>query len=118
MLNFLIFFAAGCEPNKRLFGIFPKWYKGVASGSSGSCTVEIDNIYDTLKIVGNVLEMLLAGAAVLAVGFIIYGGIRFITSLGDPNGIKAARDTIINAVVGLVIALVSTLVVSFIAGRF
>lgn len=116
MFDFLTVFAA-CGQNDKLLGIFPTWYKYLEVGGA-DCNVTINALSDIYKIGAAILEMLLAGAGVLAVGFIIAGGIRFITSLGDPTGIKQARDMIINAVVGLVIAIMSTVIVSFIAGKF
>jgi hypothetical protein len=62
-----------------------------------------------------IFEDLLRVAGLAAVGFIIYGGIRFITSQGEPENTRAAQSTIINALVGLVIAIVAAATVSFIA---
>lgn len=115
MFDFLTIFAA-CQQNKAAFGIFPPWYKYLSFSSD--CTVEISSIYDIFRILAAVLELLLRLGGVLAVVFIIIGGIRFITSLGNPEAIKGARDMIINALVGLVLIVLSTTIVSFIAGRF
>lgn len=106
---------AACGQDDLLFGIIPTWYKYLEF--SPDCTVKITKIDDFLKIGGAVIEILLRLSALAAVGFIIFGGFRFITSMGDPEGIKNARNTIINAVIGLVLAIVSTTIVSFIAGR-
>ena len=57
-------------------------------------------------------------AGYLAVGWVMYGGFRFITSQGDPEGVKAARNTITNAVIGIVIVVLSATIVSFVASRF
>lgn len=62
-----------------------------------------------------VVEIMLRLAGLIAVGFVIYGGFRYIVSQGEPDGVKAARETIINAVVGLVIAIIAAAVVNFIA---
>ncbi len=64
-----------------------------------------------------VLEILLRIGALVAVGFVMYGGFRFITSQGDPEGAKNARNTIINAIIGLVITIASASIVAFIANR-
>ena len=42
----------------------------------------------------------------------------YITSNGDPSGIKKAKDTIVNAVVGLIITMVAFGVVRFITAGF
>lgn len=64
-----------------------------------------------------VVEILLRVGSLVAVAFVMYGGFRFITSQGDPEGAKNARTTIINALIGLVITIASASIVSFIANR-
>jgi hypothetical protein len=45
---------------------------------------------------------------------IIVGGIRYTTSNGDSGRIKAAKDTITYAVVGLVVAILAYAIVNFV----
>jgi hypothetical protein len=52
----------------------------------------------------------------VAVGFVIYGGISFTSSRGEPDKTNRARTTIISALAGLAIAVLATILVSFIAG--
>jgi len=85
---------------------------GLQTGSGNSKTIGISVIW---LIVLAVLDDLLRIAGLLSVGFVIYGGIRLITSQGSPEGIKSARGTIINALIGLAIAVVAATTVSFIA---
>ena len=49
---------------------------------------------------------------------VIYGGIEFIMSQGEPDKANKARGTVINALIGLVIAVAAATLVTFIAGRF
>jgi len=72
---------------------------------------------DITLILMGVLEMALRIAGLVAVAFVIYGGISYITSQGQPDKTKNAQETIINALVGLVIAMISVAVVSFIGNR-
>jgi hypothetical protein len=44
-------------------------------------------------------------AIFLAVVYLMFGGIRWITSRGDKQGVEAARKHIISAVIGLVVVL-------------
>lgn len=46
---------------------------------------------------------------------IIIAGISFITSQGDPQKTKNARNTIIYAVVGIIIAALATSIIRFVA---
>jgi len=97
--------------------IFPDLY-GNGLRKAGSCEVEIDKITDILVLVGNVISILMLVAGFVAVAFIIVGGFTYITSGGDAGGIKKAKDTIVNAVIGLILALVSFGVVTYITGSF
>ncbi len=59
-------------------------------------------------------EIALRLGSLVAVGFVIYGGFRYILSQGDPEKAKSARQTIINAMIGLVIAIAAAAIVAFI----
>jgi hypothetical protein len=49
---------------------------------------------------------------------IVIGGFRYVTSQGDPSHIKAAKDTILYSVIGLIVAILSFAVVQAVASRF
>lgn len=110
--------AAGCESR---FLTFPAWYNGLLDEST--CEVEFPNTADTAdglsnfiwRIVLNVIEMALQLVAYASAGFIIYGGFRYLTSSGSPDKTTAARKTIMNAVIGLVISFFSVVIVTLIA---
>jgi hypothetical protein len=62
-----------------------------------------------------VFEDVLRIGGLLAVFMIIYGGIRYTTSSGDPQDTKGAQSTIINALIGLTIVVIAAASVAFIA---
>lgn len=70
---------------------------------------------DTLVSVVNALLGLLGVTAVI---FIIIGAIMYITSAGDAGATTKAKDTILFAIVGLVIAALSFGIVNFVLGKF
>jgi hypothetical protein len=92
---------------------FPTWYEYLPSVNGSPC---ITNINDVWLIAAAVIEILIRIAAFLAVAFVIYGGIRYVTSQGDSNSTSQAQSTVMAAVIGLVICMVATLVITFIAG--
>jgi len=65
----------------------------------------------------NAISVLLYVAGTIAVIMIIIGAIRYITSDGDSSKASQARLTIIYAVVGLVVAIMSFGIVNFVIGR-
>jgi hypothetical protein len=108
-------FAAGC--NERLL-TFPTWYNGVVDGN---CEVKIatgnDSVQKFVLTVGlNIVEMILQLVGYIAVGFIIYGGYKYMISAGSSDGMTKARKTITNAVVGLLISIFSVAIVNVIGG--
>jgi hypothetical protein len=56
-------------------------------------------------------------AGVAAVIMVIVGGIRYITSGGDSNNISSAKNTVIYALIGLVVALLARTIVAFVFKR-
>lgn len=55
---------------------------------------------------------ILTGA--ISVIMIIIGGFRYIVSGGDPSSTKGAKDTILYAVIGLVIAIFAQTIITFV----
>jgi ABC-type Fe3+ transport system permease subunit len=108
-MNAFITFAAACHT--EFFG-FPVWWKYL---SHPNCQPQIQNLSDIWLIVAAIIEIALRIAAIVAVVFIIYGGCSYTTSQGDPDGTKSARNTLVNALIGLAVAVMAAVIVSFIA---
>jgi hypothetical protein len=68
-----------------------------------------------IKIVVNILLYLLGAIAVV---MIVIGGIRYTTSNGDSSAMTSAKNTILYAVVGLVVALLAYAIVNFVLDAF
>lgn len=69
------------------------------------------------KYIGNVFSLLLAIAVLIAVFFLIWGGIKWILSGGDKGGVEAARNTIIASIIGLVVTFLAFFIVT-VVGQF
>jgi hypothetical protein len=111
--------AANCGQSSDNFLKFPTWYKHLNPHiESGECKIDFTFPNDITKVLLAVIEILLRIAALVAIVFVVMGGVRYTTSQGQPEGTAAARKTILNALLGLVIAVSATAVVSFIGGRF
>lgn len=93
---------------------FPTWYEYIKA--PGTCTPQITALSDVWLIVAAVIEILLRIAALAAVGFVIYGGVQYLTSQGEPDKTSKALSTILNAVIGLAISVLAAILISFIAG--
>ncbi|MBW4061191.1 hypothetical protein HJC99_01295 [Candidatus Saccharibacteria bacterium] len=73
---------------------------------------ENGGIFQTLA---NTLIFLVGAIAVL---FLIIGGLRYVISNGDPKSVTAAKDTILYAIVGIVVAILSYAAVAFVISTF
>lgn len=114
--------AAGCDKSSSFFS-FPVWYKYLDVGelNGDPCAFkgpsDSNGEFDWSRAIPRVglaiVEILLRIAGLVAVAFVIYGGFRYTTSQGEPENLKQAQGTIINALVGLVIAMLATGIVSF-----
>ncbi len=58
---------------------------------------------------------LIAGTA--AVVMIIYAGFRYIVSGGDEKGVKTAKNTMIYAIVGIVLVMIAQVIINFVLGK-
>lgn len=65
------------------------------------------------SVIGNILESIIGILGLVAVGFIVYGGVQYMTSSGDSAKAKKARDTILYACIGLVVAALAFAITNF-----
>ncbi len=62
------------------------------------------------------LDLLFIVAALLAVLFVVFSGIEWVTSAGDPGKIESAKKRLFYAIVGLVVVAMAFLIFNFITG--
>ncbi|MFZ1360796.1 MAG: pilin [Candidatus Saccharimonadales bacterium] len=103
-------FAALCESGTSAVECITSGKNSVASEKDKEVKLE-----DQIKTITNVLLFLIGAIAVI---MIIIGGIRYVTSNGDANQTKAAKDTIMYAVIGLVVAILAYAIVNFVITAF
>ena len=96
--------------------LFPSLYKNIPQDSAGN--YQFNSIYLFPIVIANIIEILLALVGVLAMIYITYSGIQYIMSEGNSTKIAAAKTSITNAIIGLVLASAAYLIIDFIAGRF
>jgi hypothetical protein cdivTM_30108 len=54
---------------------------------------------------------------IVSIVMIIYGGMKYTTSSGDPKKVASAKATILYAVIGLIVALFAVAIVQFVSTR-
>ncbi|MFA5004361.1 MAG: pilin [Candidatus Saccharimonadales bacterium] len=83
-----------------------------AIGSGADCkTSNGPSLTNVVRTVINVLSTIIG---VVAVIMIIVAGLRYVTSGGDSNGVSGAKNTLIYAIVGLVIVAMAQFIVQFV----
>lgn len=114
---------------------FPAWYKGLPR-KEGTCDIavservvqdesgaDVEEVSEQelnafiFRIVLNIIDIALRIVGYAAVGFIIYGGFKYLTSSGSADRITSGRKIITNALIGLVISFMSVAIVNLIANN-
>lgn len=87
-----------------------------ACGTAGvpDCTEPGKKIDTTVDHVVNLLSVAVGIAAVI---MLIIGGFRYVTSSGNQETVKAAKNTITYALIGLVIVALAQLIVNFVLNK-
>ncbi len=80
-------------------------------GSCGSGQATINGV------IGSIISILSFVVGVASVIMVIIGGFRYITSNGDSSQISSAKNTIIYALIGLVVAVLARAIVAFVFNR-
>ena len=77
------------------------------SAAGSDATSQINNIVHTI------VNLLSAIVGIVAVIMIIVGGFRYITSGGNDTSVTSAKNTILYAIIGLVVVALAQLIVRF-----
>lgn len=84
---------------------------GVDSAEGTGSAKAVDNPGELVK---GVVNAILYIVGILAVIMLIWGGITYTTSAGDSNKVTSAKNTILYAVIGLVVAIFAYAIVNFV----
>lgn len=64
-----------------------------------------------VKTIINIFSVIVGAIAVI---MLIYGGFRFVTSAGNDAGVQAAKNTILYAIIGLIVVALAQVIVRFV----
>ncbi len=81
------------------------------------CKATSDKLFGPNSIWTNILNTLIYVTGSVSVLMIVIGGLRYATSGGDQGSINGAKNTILYAVVGLVLSLMGYAIVNFVLTR-
>jgi hypothetical protein len=86
----------------------------VIGGSQTCDDGDANSLPEIVAFIINVFSWIIGAVSVI---MIIYGGFRYITSGGDSNGVTAAKNTILYAIIGLVIVALAQIIVNFVLNK-
>ncbi len=86
---------------------------GLEVTGAGDCNKDASNLI-FIKQVQNIINILSILVGAVSVIMIIIGGFRYVISNGDSNGLSGAKNTILYAIVGLVIVIFAQSIVRFV----
>jgi len=87
------------------------------NGDTSGCSDQTGNgssVQRILKLIINVFSIIVGFVAVI---MIIVGGVKYITSGGDSGNISGAKNTIVYAIVGLIIVALAQVIVHFVLNQ-
>lgn len=83
-----------------------------------------DDVFDDADIPGvlpnpdaalkGIINFVIGVIGLVSVGFIIYGGIQYSMSAGDSSKVTKAKNTILYAVIGLIVSVMAFAIVNFV----
>ncbi len=87
---------------------------GTAGSNVDVCETSLDTLVGSGSIAERIINTLLFVIGIISVIVIVVGGLRFVTSDGDSQKTTQARNTVLYAVVGLVVAASAYAIVNFV----
>lgn len=101
----------------RLFG-FPSWHQYICEGD-GIRDIDFEENPGEIWLIGvAILEILIRAAGVITFFFLVYSGLRFVTSQGDSQGVADARRGLIGSLIGLGIAIIAVGTINYLGNAF
>jgi hypothetical protein len=99
-------FAQNCDPSQGVAG-------GVDCADTGNTP---DTLFGADSIFTTIVNVLLFVIGAISVIMLIIGGIRYTISGGDSGNVTAAKNTIMYAIIGLVVAFLAFAIVNWVLG--
>jgi len=108
-----------------MIGILNTFHQLAASGTAAvsncdpgaNCSVDLPMVGANNGSLTSILQIVFGIIGSVAVLIIVLAGLQLITSGGNPESAKKARETIIYAVAGLVIVVSAEIIVTFFLGK-
>lgn len=107
--------AVGFSPSQAYAALGQGSNKAACDAIGGGCDSTASK--SVSKLLSTVLNILSWIVGFISIVMVIVGGLKYILSNGDSNGVKSAQSTIVYALVGLAVASLSQVLVRFVLNR-
>lgn len=92
---------------------------GMSQGIEQGRTSEMPStLFGNAGIFTQIVNILLFLVGILSVIMLIFGGLRYVISRGESKAVESAKNTILYAIVGLIVAILSYAIVNFVVSSF
>ena len=110
LVPFVVASPASAQIEQGLCGGINLQTSGCTPDGAGA-TNRVNNI---MKLIINIFSIIVG---IVAVIMIIVGGLKYITSGGDSNNVTSAKNTILYAIIGLIIVALAQVIVRFVLAQ-
>lgn len=95
------------------------WGGGVQGGANQARTSDMPTvIFGNSGIFTQIVSVMMFLVGILSVIMLVFGGLRYVISRGDSKAVESAKNTILYAIVGLIVAILAYAIVNFVIGSF
>jgi hypothetical protein len=102
------FAAATCAPDTTVVN------GGAAGGATCATPTGVPSTLSIGGLFGTVANVLIFGVGAISVIVLIIGGLRYVVSAGNAAQVQGAKNTILYAIVGIVVAVAAYALVNFV----
>jgi len=88
------------------------------NGNAGPLCKKASKNANVFSMIKTAINVVLSMIGIVAVIMLIIGGFRYVVSAGEAAAVKSAKNTILYAIVGLVVAILAFTIVNFVVGKF
>ena len=88
-------------------------YPDDVRAAAGCANASVTSVED---VVTNIINGITLALGIVCVVFILYGGVQYMTSAGDPGKLQKAKHTILYACIGLIICVLAFAITNFVIG--
>ena len=87
---------------------------GAVSGANCATPTGVPSTLSVGGLFGKVADVLIFGVGAISVIVLIIGGLRYVVSAGNATQVQGAKNTILYAIVGIVVAIAAFALVQFV----